>query len=295
MNVLQIVQRGCQSIGIPSPASLIAATTTVDLQLRAILYDVHDFLRNQRIFVQQKRAHVFDLEADRQFYPLPEDFYAALLGTQYDDTTKYPLLGPLTDSQFDMREYGLAGFSPIPAYRIFGPDNNPYSAGGQFQVWPMPTAAGDTISFEYQSRNLFQPPNWTPSTVYALNAYVNANGNIYQCTTTGASSATTAPAGQSLTPQANGTAFFVYRPAAYETIVANTDTSIFDDDLVQAGFKAYYYESKGQPQAAGAMNDFRKQIDSARNRYYGSYRGVMSRFKKYPYAGISPQGNWDMS
>lgn len=295
MNVLQIVQRGCQSIGIPSPVSLISASTTVDLQLRGIFYDVHDFLRNQRIFVQQKRTHIFDLEANRQFYPLPEDFYAALLGTQYDDTTKFPLVGPLSDAQFDRREYGLAGFNPFPAFRIFGPDNNPYSAGGQFQVWPEPTADGDTLSFEYQSKNLFQPPNWVPSTAYLLNAYVNANGNIYQCTTAGTSSATTAPIGQSLTPQANGTAFFVYRPAAYETIVSDSDNSIFDDDLVQQGFKAYYYEAKSQPQAAAAMNDFRKTIDSARNRFYGSYKGRMSRLGRRWYSGVSPAGSWDLT
>ncbi len=295
MNVLEIVQRGCQSIGIPAPSTLLGNLNTVDGQIRALFYDVHDFLRSQRIFVQQKRTHSFTLEANRQLYQLPRDFYAAILGTQWDETTKFPLVGPLSDWQFDRREYGLAGFNPFPAFRIFGPDANPNSAGGQFQVWPEPTAAGDTLVFEYQSKNLFQPPNWNPSTVYALNAYVNANGNNYICTLGGTSSATTAPSGQSTTPQANGTAFFKYVPDAYESILSNSDLSIFDDDLVQSGFKAYYYEAKGQPQAQGAMAEFRSMIDNARNRFYGSYRGTLSRFKRYGYRGINPAGSWDLT
>lgn len=293
MTVLEILQRSCQAIGIPAPSNF-TSTDTVNLQLYALFYDVHDYLRNQRIWVQMKRTFSFPLEANRQNYPLPQDFFACTLGTQYDDTTKFPLVGPLSDAQFDRREYGLAGFNPFPAYRVFGPDSNPYSAGGQIQVWPEPTAAGDTLSFEYQSKNIFLPPNWVPSTAYTITtSYVNANGNIYQCTTSGTSSATTAPTGQSLTPQANGTAAFVYKPEAYETIRTSNDLSIFDPELVQQGFIAKYYQAKMQPQAADANREFMKMIDSARNRFYGTFRGSMSR-RYNGYRGISPAGGWSL-
>lgn len=296
MNVLEIVNRGCDIIGIPRLASLVDAdvTDTVSRQIVGYFYDVHYFLRNQRIFIQQKRTHIFDLEADRKFYQLPRDFFAALLATQYDDTTKFPLLGPLTDSQFDLREYGLAGFTPIPAFRIFGPDNNPNDQGGQFQVWPTPTAPGDTLSFEYQSRNLFQPPPWTPDTAVLEGQYYNASGNIYIVTQDGTTAEILAPTGKDTEAIMNGSAMFLYQPQAYETIILNTDTSIFDDDLVLSGFIARYYKGKTQPQAVDAQNDFKMKIDSARNRYYGSFRGSLSRFKRYRYSGINPQGNWQL-
>jgi hypothetical protein len=291
MNVLQILQNACQQIGIPAPSNF-TATDTNTLQLYALFRDVHTYLRNQRIWPQMKSTHSFQLQANQQFYPLPENFFAALLGTQYDATSKFPLIGPLSDAQFDMRQYGLAGFTPYPAFRIFGPDANPYSAGGQFQVWPMPTAAGDTLSFEYQWKNIFLPQNWQPSTAYVANtSYVNANGNIYKCTTSGTSSATTAPTGQSLTPVANGTAAFVYIPQAYETILASTDLSAFDPELVICGFKAWYFNAKTQPQADKERAQFNAMIDAAKRRFVGSFRGSMSR--RYSVVnGISPQGNW---
>lgn len=238
-----------------------------------------------------KSTHSFDLVAGQQFYPLPENFFAALLGTQYDQTAKFPLIGPLSDAQFAMRQYGLAGFTPFPAFRIFGPDANPQSAGGQFQVWPTPSGSGKTIAFEYQWKNIFLPRNWQPSTAYtATTDYVNANGNIYQCTTSG-TSGTTAPTGRSLTPQANGTAAFVYKPQAYETILASTDLSAFDPELVIVGFKAWYFAAKVQPQAADTRAQFDAMIDSAKRRFVGSFRGSMSR--RYSVVnGISPQGNW---
>ena len=298
MNVLEIVARACNLIGIPAPMTLVGTLNTTDAQLRAILYDVSTYLRNQRIFTQMKRTHIFTLEANRQFYPLPQDFFAAIMGTQYDDTTKFPLIGPLTDMQFDVREYGIAGFTPFPAFRIFGPDANPYSAGGQFQVWPEPTAAGDTLSFEYQSSSIFKPQNWTPSTAYTQTSpvdYVNANGNNYKCTTSGTSSSTTAPTGQSTTPVANGTAAFAYVPQSYDTILQDEDLSVFDEDLVIAGYKAWYYTAKGQPQADAAMGQFGKMIDSSKSRYYGSYIGRMGRRRRNGYWGISPAGSWDLS
>ncbi len=287
---------GCNEIGIPAPSNF-TKTDTVNLQLYALFKSVHSYLRNQRIWKQMMSTHVFTLAANKQFYPLPQNFFAAELGTQYDDTTKFPLVGPLSNAQFDRRQYGLSGFNPFPAFRIFGPDANPYSAGGQVEVWPMPTAAGDTLSFEYQWTNYFLPPNWTPNTAYTITpilSYVNANGNIYKCTTAGTSSLTTAPAGQSLTPQTNGTAAFVYVPQPYETILSSNDLSAFDQELVIAGFKAFYYDGKTQPQAEPAMKKFNKMVDAARNRFNGSFRGSLSR-RGNGYRGVSPAGGWNLS
>jgi hypothetical protein len=189
-----------------------------------------------------------------------------------------------------MREYGLAGFSPFPAFRIFGPDSNPYSAGGQFQVWPTPGNPGNTLVFEYQWKNIFLPKNWTPSTAYTSGELVFASGNIYECTTNG-TSATVAPTGRSLTPVANGTTAFKWYPQAYESVLQSTDNSAFDPEVVIAGFKAWYFETKVQPQAPGARAQFDEMIGAAKRRFTGSFRGSMSR--RYSVVnGISPQGGW---
>ena len=297
MTVLQIMTRACNLLGIPAPTTLIGLTDDVNLQLLAIFYQVHEWLRNQRIWVQSKRTHIFTLEEDRQFYVLPQDYFASLLGTQYDDTTKFPLIGPLSDAQFDARQYGLIGFSPFPAYRIFGPDVNPYSTdGGQFEVWPVPSADGDTLSFEYQTSNLFIPQNWTPSTAVTTSPqdYMNAVGNNYRVSTAGTTSATTSPSGQSLTPVANGSAAFVYYPTPYTTILQDEDMSMYDPNLVNAGFRKWYRDTMRQDSSA-ETNEFRELLGSAKNRFYGSFRGSMSRYRRRRFMGISPQGGWDLS
>lgn len=296
MNISEILIRACQQIGITPPATFNADVNTVNDQLRALVYGVHQYLRSQRIWVQSKRTYTFALAANQEFYPFPLDYYAAILGTQWDTTQKMPLRGPLSDFEFDVCKYGIASFSQFPGFRFFGPDINPASAGGQFQVTPVPTAASDTLSFEYQTKNLFIPPNWVASTAYSSVTpdYVNANGNNYKCTTTGTSSSTTAPTGQSLTPVANGTAAFVYVPQAYETVLQTTDMSMFDDDLVIAGFIAWYWDGKAQPQTEPSRKKFDDMVDNARNRYYGSFRGSMSRYRRGGYRGISPEGGWSL-
>jgi hypothetical protein len=294
MTVLEIMQRACYQMGIPAPSTLIGLTDTTDLQLLALFYQVHDWLRNQRIWVQSKRTHVFTLEEDVRTYQLPQDYFAAILGTQWDDTTKFPLIGPLSDSQYDARFYGLIGFSPFPAYRIFGPDINPYSDGGQFEVWPIPGADGDTISFEYQTKSTFIPKNWTPSLVVTSGEYLNSNGNNYRCTTGGTTSATNPLSGQDTSPFANGTAQFVYSPEPYDLVLQNTDMSMYDPNLVIAGFRKWYRDAFRQDSSQDEK-EFRELIDSAKNRYYGTYRGSMSRYRRRRWVGISPQGGWDLS
>lgn len=194
LTCLELVQSALYDIGVTPPSSIVS-TTIEQRQLKNILYAEARHLRGTRIFPQCKKTYSFQLTENRDKYPLPPDYYASLLGTQWDTSNKFPMIGPLSDADFDYRLYGVVSFENQVAYRIFGPDINPTTGGGQFQVNPKPSSLNDTCAFDYISKTMFLPPNFAFSTVYATGVKVNANGYIYTTKAPGGgtSSATIVP------------------------------------------------------------------------------------------------------
>jgi hypothetical protein len=265
--VLEVAQRAMDGMGLPYVSTLLGTGNSYINQVRALLYEEAEYLRNQRIFPQCKRKYSFDTENGRTQYPLPEDFYAALLRTQWDTTNRWELIGPLSDQSMTFRTYGFVSFEERFAYRIFGPDKNPVTAGGQFEVNPEPGTTPVTLYYEYITQNLFLPPNWTATTVVAATSYRNANGNIYY-TSAGGTTGSTPPSGT--TPAVDGTVTWVYVTAPYLTIRLDTDLNLFDDEVMRLGLQWRYLESKGLDYAAKrAEHD--AIVDSAKARWLGNF------------------------
>lgn len=269
--VLALVQEVCYRIGIQAPTALYSATDNHGRQLRALLYEVAEELRNTRGFPQQKKTYTFDLEASRTEYPLPVDFWAPVLQTHWNNDTNRRLNGPVSDATFSEFLQGSGAGSSGYSYRIFGPDGNNYTAGGQFNVYPTPSSA-EELSFVYYSRNLFLPKYWQPATAYTSGQYVSSNGNIYLCDTSGTSHASTAPDGVTANI-ADGTAQWDYQNILYETILADTDICVFDDDVMKIGLKAKFLGEKTFPAAEQARADYAQLLLSAKTRMLGSFVG----------------------
>lgn len=155
MNVLQIVQTALDELGLPYPSTILSTSDPLQRQCRALLYAAGRSFRAKRTFSQLKKKHSITLVAARYQYPLPADYYAALLDTAWDEDKNLRILGPLADSEMTNRTIGLVGSTSIYAYRIFGPDLNPASTGGQLKVDPVPSASGGILSFEYLTKNMF--------------------------------------------------------------------------------------------------------------------------------------------
>lgn len=158
MNVLEILQSAARQIGIEAPA-----TYNTDTQLLEFLYQTARELRNSRAFTQQKRTATITLVGGTYEYALPTDFYAGLLGTYYDQSQNWSLVGPLSDSSWNYRIYGPGGVSSSNAYRVFGPSLQQYSSAKMLKFDPNSLVAGD-ISFDYITSSLFYPTGWTPTT-----------------------------------------------------------------------------------------------------------------------------------
>lgn len=201
--VLSLVQQACYRAKLTAPSSLVGTSGTPvqptdadTLQLLHLFYECGQELRNRGLWTQLKRKYRFPLVSQRTNYTLPQDWYAAVPFTNWDEANRWENLGPLSDAHWNYRTYGYATIENRKGFRVFGPDINPNSTRGQFMVNPSPGAssAGQMIAYEYVSRNWLLPPNWAASTNYTLStSYVNVNGNIYSCATAGTNSSGTTP------------------------------------------------------------------------------------------------------
>lgn len=291
MNALEVQQHAAILLGLYPDTTALSAYNT-DNQLLYILYEVARYLRKTQAFPQQKRVHTLTYTASRSSYPLPEDFYASVGFTHMNQTDSWELVGPIHDGEWNYTLYGPGITAPRDQYRIFGMDGNPSTDGGQFQIIPTP-AATDTISFEYISKTMFFPENWTASTVYTAGDAANANGNIYT-TATGGTSGSTEPTGTSTAGDISdgGITDWTYQSAAKETVTADDDYCIFDDDVVIAGIRAFYLRTKGQDNSQ-EMKEFMDMIQSARSRWYGN--SIISGDKTWRRPRHYTQsGSWDL-
>lgn len=161
MNVLALLQQTAASIGIPTPSAYNS-----NAKLLQCLTDISKEMRSRRIFPQQKRTKTITLSVSDTSAALPTDFYSGLPNTQFNQTNRWQLVGPMGDDEWNYRLYGPGGNSNRVHYRVFGPNLDQYSSAKMMKLDPT-ISATTVISYDYITRNLFYPSGWTPSeTVY---------------------------------------------------------------------------------------------------------------------------------
>lgn len=243
MNVLELAQCAADQVGTTAPSSLIT-TGQPEKQWKNLLIAEAQFLRNQCVFPQQKRTFTVTSVASQAEYAFPDDFYAALPGTEYDSETELPFIGPLSDARFNELLYGVSE-TGRREYRVFGQDLNSSPAAVQSKLVfvTAPSSNGEEYTINYVSKNLFLPTSWNSS---------------------------------STTP--------------VETISANTDLCVFDDDIVLEGIKWRWLKAKGMDYSAEfALHQ--KLIGPAQARWKRTYRGSMTGQRRRSSYTV-PEGNW---
>lgn len=287
---LSIVQSVRKRLNLPAITTLVSLTDPDELQMLELLNAVCEELRQARCWTQLKRKHTFATTSTRSLYPLPEDFYAPLMQTHWNATETIRLTGPEGDDTFSGRLYGAEPTSYNFSYRVFGSDEDTGSVGGQIELSPTPASA-ITCNFEYLSRSFYIPKFWVAGTAYALASYCSANGNIYYCNDA-ITAGDTQPTGTSATPVADDDGFWTYYGNAYETVIADTDLCVFDDDLVKLGLRAKWLEEAGG-EYAEAREEFYARIDKAMARYKGSHIGTFGGARsgsRY----VTQRGSWSL-
>lgn len=267
---LNIVESVFKRMNIPYLTSLVSQTDPAYLEQIEWLYQTCEELRRKGPFRQQITTHDFATVASTNTYPLPGDFQEAIPLSFYNENTNWKLIGPFPDSLFLEFKEGVASIPSEYIWRIKGFDENTNSASGrQIEVFPTPSAA-ETLSFDYITGHLFIPPGWAPSTLYTSGDYVNLNGRIYLCDTNG-TSGSTGPTGTD-DNQSDGTTQWDHYDSPYETIQDDSDTCIFDADIVKLGVRARFLQEREKPSADAAFAEYYESWDSMRFRWEGQTR-----------------------
>ena len=284
--VLEVLKQAAGEIGISEPTAYSSNN-----QLLRLFYSVLRELRDSRAFPQQKRTHTITFTASRAAYPLPEDLHSGLLGSGYDRTNTWALVGPLSDSEWNYRLYEVGASNYRYAVRIFGSDFNQGSAtaGGQLKIDPAPEST-DTIGFDYISKTTILPPAWTASTLITQDHYRNANGNIYQATVAGTTGST--PPIHTSGTDTDGGVTWTYISAPKETISVDGDLILFDEDVIVQGMVAAFNRRKKFPSWQSEYKLFRDKIDAAVLRWMGTGPGTMGRRQSQVGYRVQP-GGWD--
>jgi hypothetical protein len=112
-------------------------------------------------------------------------------------------------------------------------------------ITPTPTAsqAGQVCIFEYIADRCVKPRNWVTGTAFAANSYCFNNGNYYK-TTLGGTTGATAPT-HTTGSVSDGAVTWTYYDGSYMTFLADTDSSIFNEALVEQGVKERFAEMHG--------------------------------------------------
>lgn len=166
--LLQHIKDACDEIGIGRPAAVIGSTDrTTQRLLTYSNREGRDLMRAVRWTILQ-RLHTFTTTASTAEYSLPSDFDRIIQSTEWDRAKYEPLIGPLSPQRWQQIKSGLVGSGVVGRrYRVYRSDS---SATRTFRIDPTPTTAGDTLAFEYISKNWCASTGGTPAAAWAADS-----------------------------------------------------------------------------------------------------------------------------
>lgn len=263
MTVLSIAQTCASRLQITSPSALVGSTDTSLILLKAMIEQTAQELRNQFPWPELQKEYTFTLSTSTASYAFPDDYDRQLNETLWNRTQHWPLIGPVDPIQWQNYKSGLITTLPRQRFRVKG------WASTQFFIDPTPTSSenGQTLVYEYIIRTVFRPKTWVTSTAFAANSYCSYNGNIYKTTAGGTTGAT--PPTHTTGSASDGTVTWTYQSGYFETITADTDECILDNQIIIDGAVWRYKREKGldyQEFRADAEN----QIEIAKTKLQGA-------------------------
>ena len=146
MSLLTIIQRVCTRTNVPVPATVYGSTEPLVLQMLALLEEEGNDLSQRHPWQGVTfEATLTSLAAEDQgaMATIASNGFRHIKNqTFWDRSSKLPILGPLSDVEWQTRK-AVTNTGPRYSYRI---------RGGKLLINPVPTA-GLTWAFEYISKN----------------------------------------------------------------------------------------------------------------------------------------------
>ncbi len=146
MALLDICKNALNEIGgVEIPSSFFGSGNLTARQCLALVLRGGNSLERTNRWSALIDTYTLDTVSGQAAYDLPEDFRAFANMSQWDRTNNRPMMGPTPGFIWQFLKSGIAQGATIDRwYRI---------QGGQFVIHPTPAADGETIAFDYYSKN----------------------------------------------------------------------------------------------------------------------------------------------
>lgn len=153
--LLELVQQVCAELAINRPQFVIGNNDPQVAQLLALVQRLGRDLTRQFEWQWLNKEYSFTTVSGQTEYPLPADWGRQIPQTEWDRSSRWPLIGPATTQQWQLYKSGVVSQGPRIRFRI---------ANNKFEIFP--EQDNYTLVFNYisnhwviasdgQTRNLF--------------------------------------------------------------------------------------------------------------------------------------------
>ena len=286
MSIATVIQNVANEAGYTVESNILTSTETTTKQLLAIANRINRDIFEAYPWPKCFASGAITLVNGQATYQLPAAFSYYHYETFWNSSTRWRVLGPMSEQEYaEIRGFGI-NTTVYQRFQIRGISNS------ELLISPTPNASndGDIVVFEYIADRSVRPRTWTASTVFAANAYCFYNGNYYQ-TTAGGTSGSTAPTHTSGS-QSDGGVTWTYYSGAYSEFLADTDSSIFQEKLLEQGILERFAEIHG-------LDSIRPRFDMQLNEEFSRdqngkiiYAGGRIRDNLFARNGVAVFGTW---
>lgn len=273
MSIATVIQNVANEAGYTVESNILTSQETTTKQLLAIANRINRDIFEAYPWPKCYASGAITLVNGQATYQLPAAFSYYHYETFWNSSTRWRVLGPMTEQEYaEIRGFGL-NTTVYQRFQIRGLSNS------ELLISPTPGASysGDIIIFEYIADRSVRPKTWTTATAFAANSYCFYNGNYYQTTAGGTTGAT--PPTHTSGSASDGGVTWDYYSGPYNQFLADTDSSIFQEKLLEQGILERFAEIHG--------------LDSIRPRFEVQLNEEFSRDQngKIIFAGGQVRGN----
>jgi hypothetical protein len=137
---VDILKQVAGELGLSRPATIVGIEDIQSVQLLSLMNAAGNELVVYYPWAQFSKEWVWNTVEGQGDYPLPDDWSYFRDQTQWDQTNRWPLLGPKSPQEWAWLKGSLVAALPRQRFRV---------ADGKFKLWPVPGSSDQTMSMEY--------------------------------------------------------------------------------------------------------------------------------------------------
>jgi hypothetical protein len=286
MSIATVIQNVADEAGYTVESNILTSTETTTKQLLAIANRINRDIFEAYPWPKCYASGAITLVNGQATYQLPAAFSYYHYETFWNSSTRWRVLGPMTEQEYaEIRGFGL-NTTVYQRFQIRGITNS------ELLISPTPgtSYSGNIIIFEYIADRSVRPKTWATSTSFAANSYCFYNGNYYTTTAGGTTGAT--PPTHTSGSASDGGVTWDYYSGPYNQFLADTDTSIFQEKLLEQGILERFAEIHG-------LDSIRPRFDVALNEEFSRdqngkiiFAGGQVRGNLFARNGVAVFGTW---